>query len=57
LFEGKSIIDKAGQPGILIKAGGGKLENGVDVISGATMTCDKVEEMINEAVVKIVNTE
>ena len=57
LFTGKTIIDKAGQPGIAIKAGSGKLENGVDAISGATMTCDKVQEMINKAVVKIVNTE
>jgi Na+-transporting NADH:ubiquinone oxidoreductase subunit C len=54
LFIGKSITDKAGKAGIEIKAGGGKLENGVDAISGATMTCDKVEDMINEAVVKIV---
>ena len=57
LFVGKSIIDKAGKAGIAIKTGGGKLENGVDAISGATMTCDKVQEMINEAVVKIVDTE
>jgi Na+-transporting NADH:ubiquinone oxidoreductase subunit NqrC len=57
LFAGKTIIDKAGQPGIAIKAGGGKLVNGVDTISGATMTCDKVQEMINNAVVKIVETE
>ncbi len=56
LFVGKSIIDKAGKAGITIKAGGGKLKNGVDAISGATMTCDKVQEMINEAVVKIVES-
>ncbi len=57
LFVGKSIIDKAGKAGIAIKTGGGKLENGVDAISGATMTCDKVQEMINEAVIKIVESE
>ena len=57
LFAGKSIINKAGTPGIAIKAGSGKLENGVDAISGATMTCDKVEDMINEAVVKIVEVD
>ncbi|MCK5565206.1 MAG: FMN-binding protein [Planctomycetes bacterium] len=57
LFSGKSIINELGQPGISIKAGAGNDVNGVDVISGATMTCDKVQEMINEAVVKIVDTE
>lgn len=51
LFAGKKIIDKNG---IVIKASSGKLENGIDAISGATMTCDKVQDMINEAVVKIV---
>ena len=57
LFSGKSIIDESGQPGISIKAGAGTDVNGVDAISGATMTCDKVQDMINEAVVKIVDTE
>ena len=41
-FVGKSITDRAGQPGIAI----GRSEDGpnaVDAITGATMTCDKLE--------------
>jgi len=57
LFAGKSIIDKAGNVGIAIKEGGGELINGVDALSGATMTCDKVQEMLNKAIIKIVENE
>ena len=48
-FEGKTIADERGQWGIDIMAGGGDHAgvNEVAGISGATMTCDKVEEMIN----------
>ena len=56
-FAGKSIMDGSGKAGIVIRGGGSELINGVDAISGATMTCDKVQEMLNEAIVKIVENE
>jgi len=48
-FEGKQIISQTGQSGIDIVAGGTEPtgQNEVAGISGATMTCDKVEAMIN----------
>ncbi len=54
-FEGKKIIDDAGNVGIIIK-GSGKASaiNEVDAITGATMTCDKVEAILNEVAQKIV---
>jgi len=53
-FEGKKIIDDAGNVGIILK-GGGKASaiNEVDAITGATMTCDKVESILNEVAEKI----
>jgi len=56
-FAGKSIISETDNAGIVIRGGGSKLINGVDAISGATMTCDKVQQMLNKAIVKIVETE
>ena len=53
-FVGLSIRDAAGNPGIIIKSGGESAPNKVDGISGATMTCDKVQEMLNEAIRSIV---
>ena len=53
-FVGLLIRDKAGNPGIIIKNGGEAAVNKVDGISGATMTCDKVQEMLNEAIKSIV---
>ena len=53
-FIGLLIRDKAGKPGIIIKNGGDAAANKVDGISGATMTCDKVQEMLNEAIKSIV---
>jgi Na+-transporting NADH:ubiquinone oxidoreductase subunit C len=53
-FESKSIVDENGKPGIIIKIGGGELPNGVDGISGATMTCDKVQAMLNEVIQRLV---
>ena len=53
-FVGLLIRDDAGKPGIIIKNGGEAAENKVDGISGATMTCDKVQEMLNEAIRSIV---
>ena len=53
-FVGKSILDAAGVPGIVISSAGEPAENKVDGISGATMTCDKVQAMLNEAIKSIV---
>jgi Na+-transporting NADH:ubiquinone oxidoreductase subunit C len=49
-FVGLSLRDKAGKPGIIIKSGGEAAQNKVDGISGATMTCDKVQQMLNVAI-------
>ncbi len=53
-FVGKSIVDQAGNPGIIISSSEGEALNKVDAISGATMTCDKVQAMLNEAIKNIV---
>ena len=53
-FEGKSIIGPDGVPGIIISVGGEDAPNKVDGISGATMTCDKVQAMLNEAIKGVV---
>jgi len=53
-FIGRSIVDEAGNPGIIISSGGEPAANKVDAISGATMTCDKVQAMLNEAISSIV---
>jgi Na+-transporting NADH:ubiquinone oxidoreductase subunit C len=53
-FVGKSIVDEAGSPGIIISSSEGQAPNKVDAISGATMTCDKVQAMLNEAISSIV---
>ncbi len=52
-FVGKTIRDIKGNPGILIKSNGGKALNGVDAITGATMTCDKVQTMLNDVIKRI----
>jgi Na+-transporting NADH:ubiquinone oxidoreductase subunit C len=52
-FIGLLIRDETGKPGIIIKSGGESAVNKVDGISGATMTCDKVQEMLNEAIKSI----
>jgi Na+-transporting NADH:ubiquinone oxidoreductase subunit C len=51
-FEGKQIADERGVWGIDITAAGGESlkTNQIAGISGATMTCDKVEEMINNVI-------
>ena len=54
-FIGKLIVNSAGTPGIVIKKPGRELaQNEVDGITGATMTCDKVQEMLNKLIEKIV---
>lgn len=52
-FTDLSIRDADGNPGIIIGAGE-DAPNRVDGISGATMTCDKVQAMLNEAIKSIV---
>lgn len=51
-FVGKKIVGSDGKSGIVIKTGASAI-NEVDGITGATMTCDKVAEMINKVIVKI----
>jgi len=53
-FIGKKIVDEAGNPGIIISSSEGEAPNKVDAISGATLTCDKVQTMLNEAIKRIV---
>ena len=56
-FAGKSIVDRSNKAGIVIQSRGSELINGVDAISGATMTCDKVQQMLNKTIIKIVENE
>lgn len=53
-FIGKSIVDASGKGGIVIRMGGNLANNEVDGITGATMTCDKVQEMINKVIIDII---
>jgi len=52
-FADLAIRDADGKPGIIIGAGE-DAPNRVDGISGATMTCDKVQAMLTEAIKSIV---
>ena len=52
-FKGKSIEDEGGKPGIRIRRSGTG-PNEVDAITGATMTCEKVEAMLNAVIARIV---
>jgi Na+-transporting NADH:ubiquinone oxidoreductase subunit C len=53
-FEGKKIVDASGKAGILIQGGDKTAINEVHTITGATMTCDKVEAILNSVIHKIV---
>ncbi len=53
-FEGKTIEDAAGRPGIRIVRGGASGANEVDAISGATMTSGRIEAMLNAVIRQIV---
>jgi len=53
-FAGKSIADDSGKVGIIIKTTDKPARNQVDAITGATMTCDKVEVMLNTVIENIV---
>jgi len=53
-FKGRKITGDAGKTGIVIKPGGkASAINEVDAITGATMTCDKVEAILNDVIKKI----
>jgi Na+-transporting NADH:ubiquinone oxidoreductase subunit C len=53
-FTGKQITGPDGRAGIrIVKAGGARVENEVEAITGATMTCEKVESILNETIGKI----
>ncbi len=52
-FIGKSIVDAQGNPGIRIVSPA-EAQNEVDAITGATLTCQKVEAMLNETIALIV---
>ena len=53
-FEGKSVVADDGSIGVVIKAGVGKDgRNKIDAITGATMTCDKVQMMLNKVIEKL----
>ena len=53
-FKGKRLEDRAGNPGIRIRRAGAAGLNEVDGITGATMTCEKVEAMLNTVIERIV---
>jgi Na+-transporting NADH:ubiquinone oxidoreductase subunit C len=54
-FAGKSIIDESGEGGIVIRSVSGEPgRNEVDAITGATMTCDKVQAILNNVIKTIV---
>lgn len=52
-FEGQKIVDENSDPGIVIAIGASTKSNGIDAIAGATMTCDKVQEMINKTITSL----
>ena len=53
-FVGKLIVDENGNPGITIRSSGEPAANKVDAITGATMTCNKVEAILNAVIKDIV---
>jgi len=55
-FVGKKIISTTNAPGIdIIQGGDSSAQNVIDGITGATMTCDKVEDLINDAIIEFKN--
>lgn len=52
-FKGKFIEDEDGSPGMRVRSGASG-PNEVDAITGATMTCDKVEAMLNDVIALVV---
>lgn len=53
-FKGLFLRDADGKVGIIIGSGPEDAPNRVDGITGATMTCNKVQDMLNEAIKSIV---
>ena len=53
-FKGKLIVGEDGNPGIIISSSGDPAPNKVDAITGATMTCDKVQMILNEVIKSII---
>lgn len=51
-FEGKSIVDEAGEkPGVrIVTEGKAEKLNEIDAITGATVTSDRLESMLNETI-------
>lgn len=57
-FVGKRIVDEAGRPGIrIVRSRKATKANEVDAITGATMTSEKVEAMLNATIELIVSKE
>lgn len=54
-FKGKSITSEGGQSGIRIVRDGAAAQHEVDAISGATMTGEKVQFMLNETIRQIID--
>lgn len=52
-FAGKVMVSKNGEVGFIISRDGNQAPNGVNAITGATMTCDKVQTMLNDVIKKI----
>lgn len=52
-FKGKSIADANGKPGMRLVRDGADAINEVDAITGATITCNKVEQMLNKTIALI----
>jgi Na(+)-translocating NADH:ubiquinone oxidoreductase C subunit len=53
-FKGKKMASADGQPGFrLVKKGSATDDNSVDAITGATMTCDRVQNILKEAAGKV----
>jgi len=53
-FKGKKMVSSSGKPGIIIKGNGNNAVNEVDAITGATMTCDKLQSILNSVISKVV---
>ncbi len=53
-FRGKMIVGPLGYPGIHLVNDGADQVNEIDAITGATMTSDKVEDMLSEIIERII---
>jgi len=55
-FIGKKIRDDSGKPGIRIKRSGARGPNEIDGISGATLTCGKVQSVLS-SIIEVIDKE